>query len=249
MVRSVVIITCFLALIIPLISYAEKFEKSFPEPKGAINDFADVIPEEYERRMEKLSSEVLDQTGTSIVVATFKSIGNEDINDFANRLYEAWGVGKRGEDRGVLIVLALEERKIRIETGYGVEAILPDGLVGEILDTYAVPYLKKGEYGRGLYSTMLAVASVIAKEKGVTLSEKRKMTKFRAPFPLLLLILIILIFFSLPFSSGRIRKRRSYPLIFIGGPLGHGGSFGPFGGGFGGFGGGLSGGGGATRSF
>lgn len=249
MVRPVVIITCFLALIIPLISYAGKFEKSFPEPKGAINDFADVIPEDYERRMEKLSSEVLDQTGTSIVVATFKSIGNEDINDFANRLYEAWGVGKRGEDKGVLIVLALEERKIRIETGYGVEAILPDGLLGEILDTYAVPYLKGGEYGKGLYLTMLAVASVIAKEKGVNLLESKKVKKLRAPFPLLVLFLIILIFFFFPFSSRRIRRKGSFPVIFMGGPLGHGGSFGPFGGGFGGFGGGLSGGGGATRGF
>lgn len=221
----------------------------FVQPKGAINDFANIIPDEYEAKMGRLANEVLLKTGTSIVVATFSTIGDNDINDFANRLYEAWGIGKKGEDRGVLILIALKERKIRIETGYGVEAILPDGLVGEILDTYAVPYLKKGEYGPGLYSTMLAVASVLAKEKGVSLSENVEMKKRRIPLSLFFLVIMILILFFFPFSHRRAYRRRPYPFIFLGGPIGDGGGFGPFGGGFGGFGGGLSGGGGATRGF
>ena len=74
---------------------------------------------------------------------------NEEYNLYANGLYKAWGIGKKGEDKGVLIFLTVKERKIRIETGYGVEGILPDGLVGEILDKYVVPFLKEGNYGKG----------------------------------------------------------------------------------------------------
>ena len=67
------------------------------------------------------------------------------------------GIGKKGEDKGVLIFVAVKERKFRIETGYGVEEVLPDGLVGEIRDRYAIPFLRKGDYGRGLLKTVSAI--------------------------------------------------------------------------------------------
>ena len=117
-----------------------------------------------------LAREVLEKTGTAVVVATVETIGDNDPNDYANRLYQAWGIGKKGEDKGVLIFLAVKERRVRIETGYGVEGILPDGLTGEILDRYAIPRFREGDYGRGLAETMAAVSSVVAKAAGVTLT-------------------------------------------------------------------------------
>ncbi len=122
---------------------------TFPTPRGAVNDFAGVIPSQYVGPMESLAREVLEKTGTAIVVATVETIGDNDPNDYANRLYQAWGIGKKGEDKGVLIFLAVKERRVRIETGYGVEGILPDGLVGEILDRYALPYFKEGQLRQG----------------------------------------------------------------------------------------------------
>ena len=98
----------------------------FPKPVGAINDFAGVISPSYTRSMESLAREVLEKTKTSVVVVTMKEIGGDDPADYANRLYEAWGIGAKGEDKGVLIFLTIQERRIRIETGYGVEGILPD---------------------------------------------------------------------------------------------------------------------------
>ena len=70
-----------------------------------------------------------------MVVVTMPDVGGAEYNDYANRLYSAWGIGKKGEDKGVLIFVTIKERKMRIETGYGVEGILPDGLAGEVRDS------------------------------------------------------------------------------------------------------------------
>jgi hypothetical protein len=128
--RTLPFILCGLALLLTVTSL--EAVETFPKPVGAVNDFAGVIPAPYKSRMEDLAREVLDKAGTSVVVATVTSIGDNDAEDYANRLYQSWGVGKKGEDKGVLIFLAVKERRVRIETGYGVEGILPDGLVGEM---------------------------------------------------------------------------------------------------------------------
>jgi len=223
--------------------------QKFPKPRGAINDYAEMITPQYERSMDLLAREVLEKTGTSVVVVTLKSIEGNDPADYANRLYEAWGIGKKGEDKGVLILLALEERKVQIETGYGVEGILPDGLVGEILDTYVVPYLKDGKFDKGLSNAFVAVSSVIAKDAGISLTggsttgyqtEKKIQKK-----PRINLFSLILFFIVLTMLLGTRQGRAILPfimLMFLAGGRGGGGSFG-------GFGGGLSGGGGAGRGF
>lgn len=230
--------------------------QKFPEPKGAINDYAGVITPQYERSMDLLTREVLQKTETAVVVVTLKNIQGNDPADYANRLYEAWGIGKKGQDKGVLILLAFEERQVRIETGYGVEGILPDGLVGEILDTYVVPYLKKGNYDKGLSNALVAVSSVIAKDAGISLtgsSTPRSQTKKTIQKkPHINLFSVILFFIVLTMLLGTRRGRTILPfilLMLLAGGRGSGSSFGGFGGGFGGFGGGLSGGGGAGRGF
>lgn len=230
--------------------------EKFPQPRGAINDYAGVITPQYARPMDLLAREVLQKTGTSVVVVTLKSIEGNDPADYANRLYEAWGIGKKGQDKGVLILLALEERRVRIETGYGVEGILPDGLVGEIIDTYVVPYLKKGNYDKGLSNALVAVSSVIAKDAGISLTG-RSTTNYQTKKkiqerPRINLFSIILFFIVLTMLLGTRRGRAVLPfilLMLLAGGRGGGSSFGGFGGGFGGFGGGMSGGGGAGRGF
>ena len=81
-------------------------KESFPAPRGAVNDFAHVLQPEYAEKMENLARELLEKTGTSVVVATVETIGDNDPADYANRLYQAWGIGKKGEDKGVLIFLS-----------------------------------------------------------------------------------------------------------------------------------------------
>lgn len=228
-------------------------EPPFPRPRGAVNDFASLIPEREERMMENISREVLRKTGTALVIVTVDTVGDSDYETYANELYADWGIGKKGEDKGVLMFLTKKERKIRIETGYGVEGILPDGLVGQILDDYIVPFLKKGEHGKGLLNGTIALSQIIAKDAGVKITGKSPSTpRARTQrislgsrlFSLLFFIILFFLFIRNPFLL---------PFLFLGmggrsGGFG-GGSFGGFSGGFGGFGGGLSGGGGAGRGF
>ena len=227
---------------------------SLPTATGAVNDFAGVIPADAADRMARLSQEVLEKTGTAIVVATVKDVGDNEPDMYANELYQAWGIGKKGEDKGVLIFLALRERKIRIETGYGVEGVLPDGLVGEILDLYVTPYLKKGDYGTGLGNAVAAVAQVVAKDAGITLTGNasvKAMPRARQNNRGNLIPLIIFFMAMIPLLGTR-QGRAMLPfliLALLSGGRGGGGGFGGFGGGYGGFGGGSSGGGGASRGF
>jgi uncharacterized protein len=230
-------------------------ERPFRKPKGPVNDFANVIPSAYEQKMIAITTELYQKTGTAVVIVTMPDIGGAEYNDYANRLYSAWGIGKKGEDKGVLIFVTIKERKMRIETGYGVEGILPDGLVGEIRDSYVIPYLKKNKYGEGLLNGTLAVAQIISKHSGIQLSGQmpvKAQKKSRSGLGFLPIILIIAFFM---FAS---RRRGGSWLLFL--PLllgggrshgggGYGGSFGGFSGGFGGFGGGMSGGGGAGGGF
>lgn len=228
--------------------------EKYPAHRGtAVNDFANVIDTENASKMESLAREVLAKTGTAMVVATVPSIGeNEDYSMYANGLYQAWGIGKKGEDKGVLIFLTVKERKIRIETGYGVEGILPDGRVGEILDKYVVPFLKEGNYGKGLYNAMYACSAYIAKNANVQLNESpmpyrpRMQTTKRNIGLFEIIIFLIAAVLLLGTRTGR-EMLPFLLMMFLSG--GRGGGGGGFGGGFGGFGGGGSGGGGAGRSF
>ena len=230
-------------------------ERPFPRPIGLVNDFANVIPPSYEAKIKAITAELLQKTGIPVVVVTMPDIGEAEYNDYVNRLYSAWGIGKKGEDKGALIFVTIKERKMRIETGYGVEGFLPDGLVGEIRDKYMIPYLRQNEFGKGILNGTVAVASIIAKHEGVKLTGspavQRPAQKSRsrgiAALP------IIVIFLIMMFASRRRGGSWLFFLPFIlGGGYGGrstGGGFGAFGGGFGGFGGGMSGGGGAGGSF
>jgi uncharacterized protein len=234
-------------------------ERPFPRPKGLVNDFAEVISGPYEARIQAVVSELLEKTEVPVVVVTVPDIGGAEYNDYVNRLYSAWGIGKKGEDKGVLIFLTVKEREMRIETGYGVEAILPDGLVGEIRDRYMIPYFKKDQFGEGMLNGSLAIAQVIAEDAGVRLTgapAPKAAPKGESGFSIFSLVLLLLLLI-LAFRKRGLRALLLGALLASGrgshgagyGGRGFGGSFGGFGGGFGGFGGGMSGGGGAGGRF
>ena len=248
----------FLIFAFPISNHATDV---FPKRRGLINDFANVISPQYEQKLAQVTDELLRKTDVTVVVVTMPDIGGEDYNEYANRLYATWGIGKKGEDRGVLIFVTLKERKMRIETGYGMEGLIPDGLAGEIRDQYIIPFLKQNKFGEGLLNGTLAIADIIAKDAHVSLTGqvplKRRPVKRRSGLSSLVFLLL---FFLVLFSMGR-RRGGMWPLLLLllmgrgGGYYGGygrgglGGSFGGFGGGFGGFGGGLSGGGGAGGGF
>ncbi len=138
--------------------------------KTAVNDFAGVIPFDTANKISSFSQEVLIKTGAAIVVATVRDLGDKESGMFATELFNIWGIGKKGENNGVLIFLSMKPGSIIIRTGYGVERILTDKLCGQILDQRVIPYFAKGDYGTGLENAVVAVAQIIAKDAGVTLT-------------------------------------------------------------------------------
>lgn len=223
----------------------------YPKPVGYVNDFAGVISPEYRTRLTNLISEVEKKTTAEIAIAVVKTTKPEAVDMYAVNLFTRWGIGKKGKDNGVLILVAMDDRKDWIETGYGVEGVLPDAFCGEVHRKFLVPYFRKGEFGKGLWLATLVIAKKLGKEYGVEITGTEKAPELSTPRrgsacgPL---IGLFFLFFFLPllFRTGFFGL---IPLLFIGSrgywTRGTFGGQGGFSGGFGGFGGGSCGGGGA----
>ncbi len=250
-----------LLFVILVFSFTNVLAQQFPDPRGFINDFADVISPEVERQMEIISRELNQKTGAQLVVVTIQTIGEDEYTDYANRLYENWGIGQRGKDNGILLFNVIDQRKIRIEVGYGLEGILPDGLAGEVRDQYIVPFLREDDYDGGLGRGHAALAGIIANDAGITItgaiqvdSGRRRGSSTRGSGR----IVMIIVFIILMLLGGGRRRGGLLPLLLLSSMMGghsrgswggggFGGGFG--GGGFSGFGGGMSGGGGAGGGY
>lgn len=228
------------------------------KPTGYVNDFAGVLSPETRSKLEALCTEVDQQAHAQIAVVTIHTTGDDTIDDFATRLEDKWKVGKKGTDRGLLLIVATDDHHYRFEVGYGLEGILPDGLVGSI-GREMVPYLRQGNYDAAITLGTQNVAQIIAKDAGVTLQNTvLANVPQRTPHPgvglrdILFIIFVIFMFISL-MRSGSSGWAGFLLGTVLGNILGGGGGRGGFGdgggGGFGGFGGGSSGGGGASGSW
>jgi uncharacterized protein len=227
-----------------------------PMPTSYVQDFAGVVDAGSKQQMEQLSSELWQQAHAKVIIVTIHSLQGESIEEFATDLEDKWKVGGKDTDRGLLMILAINDRKRRIEVGYGLEGILNDAKVGDIGRTM-VPYLQRGEYGPGLLEAEQQIASVIAADAHVTLTPLQHPVRQPAPQRgrndwLGVIIFFVILFFI--FGSGR-RGGGWLPWFILGNMMGGGGRGGWGGGGGGGsggnddFGGGFgggSGGGGAS---
>ena len=235
---------------------------SLPTPKGYVSDYAGIISRDDAAVISEVSKAVKEKTGAEIAVLTVNSISPYgSIEEYSNEVASEWGIGEKGKDNGVLIVLSKGERQVRIEVGYGLEGAITDGISGEILDRYMMPLLKKGDYSGGLKNGALAAASVVADEYNVKIDEsvlnkiQRPSASYsRRPVRRGISIFDIIIFLFIFLGGGRFFLpifllsgfgRRGY----YGGGFGSSSGGGFSGGGFSGFGGGGFGGGGASRGF
>ena len=230
---------------------------NYPKPIGYVNDFAGVISSQYANAMTRIIAELKQKTGAEIAVVTVNTTAPEDITTYSVGLYQAWGIGEKGKDNGVLILAAIDDRKAWITTGYGIEPIIPDGLAGEIYRNVMRPYFREGNFDKGMLLAVQEMAVRIANSYGVELSEQvsipqRTTARSRAaPCGGILGFIILFILFSLIFRLGPLGLLFFAPM-FMGGRRGYwssSGGFGGFTGGFGGFGGGSTGGGGAGGSW
>jgi uncharacterized protein len=238
------------------------------KPQGCVNDFASVLSAQAKDKLTALCAEVDQKTKAQIAVVTVSSLEGEPVEQFSIDLATAWGIGPKQKDRGILILLAPNDHKDRVEVGYGLEPILPDGKVGGFMRE-AVPLLRQNDYSGAVLLIAQRVAAVIAEDQKVSLDALSGISPpvpesdhSPAPFGNLVEILIFGVFLFFPFIGfllplffgfgGSARSRRGGGM-WMGGPwygggsMGGGGSWG--GGGGGGFGGGSFGGGGASGSW
>jgi uncharacterized protein len=217
-----------------------------PRTDRFVYDSANVIDDVAERDLEARHRELFAQAGVALVVVTVPRLVDETIDQLAVRIGQSWGVGREGDDRGLVLALARDDRKIFVATGYGTEGYLPDGRVGALIDEHALPALQQNQFSEGIVGLATALAAASAREYGVTLTgvpaEASSRTGSRGGGIVMLVIMLVVFAFL----------ARRHPLLammmLMGGSRSHGGGFG---GGFGsgGFAGGGFGGGGAGRGF
>ncbi|MDF7807891.1 TPM domain-containing protein [Pontiellaceae bacterium B12219] len=222
-----------------------------PKNGVAVYDYANVISASDKRQLESMIDELEQKTGAEIAVVTLQSLDGGQIDDFTNRLFEKWGVGQKGKDNGLMFLAAMQDRKMRIEVGYGLEGAIPDSKAGRIRRDVITPYFKANQPGKGITAGIAVLSQEIAKEYGVQLTGSAMQYRYPANarsrgsepkevHPLLLLL------FGVGFVIFAIRHPHLAMLLLLSGGGGRGGGGGGFGGGGGGFGGGMSGGGGSS---
>lgn len=252
---------CFLSFVLPGLRTSESLAAT-PEPPAVppdyVVDLAGIINDDTEMQLNAYLKELEQKTTAQVVILTIQSLDGEDIESFSLRTAEKWKLGQKGKDNGLLITIALKDRKYRFEVGYGLESILPDSLVGSIGRQYIVPYFRKGDYSTGIFNATLAVVRTISASEGVEITGmpeikvKGKRVKGIGILDAIMIFGVFAVFVYL-----FIKHPRLLLLLFLSSSMGGrrggwsgGGGFG--GGGFGGFGGGGGGGfggGGASGSW
>ncbi|MDT9600982.1 TPM domain-containing protein [Sphingosinicella rhizophila] len=246
-----------LALAVPVVASAQ----TFPALTGRVVDNADLLPPADEAALAGKLEALEENSGRQFVVATVPDLQGRTIEDYGYRLGRTWGIGRKGEDDGTILLVAVKERKIRIETGYGIRPVLTDAVSSVIIRNSITPAFKKGDFARGIQAgadqiiTMLQLPQAEGEARARAIGEQEQANRREdggSIFPLIfwgaVLLFIVIPMIGSRAGRGRRYRRGGAPIILwgpgTGGSWGSGGSGGGFGGGWGG-GGGFSGGGGS----
>jgi uncharacterized protein len=148
-------------VLLVLLSLPAVAQEPLPAPQGRVNDFAQVLDPSTKARLNALVAEVEQQTTAEIAVVVVHTTAPLTPKEYVTALFNHWGVGKRGIDNGVMVLLAIHDRRVEIETGYGVEGVLPDGKAGEIIRTAMLPAFTRDRWGEGLVAGTQRVAQTL----------------------------------------------------------------------------------------
>ena len=247
--RKLLILITFLSLSVS--GLAQDF---LPDrPSGMVNDYADLLSSSEEQRLESKLRSYRDTTTNAFVIATIESLQGYSIEEVALNLHNKWNIQYEERGNGVLILISEQDRKMRIEVGYGLEGAIPDIMANRIINDVMTPSFKAGDFYGGLdQATNILIDLAAGEFEGFP--ENRSSGNDGIPIDLIILFIILIFFLISKGKGGKGGRRRSLGsngIIFFGSGFGRGGggSFGGGGGGFGGFGGGggfSSGGGGAS---
>ncbi len=224
--------------------------------------YTNTINNDYKEKIVSIGKELEDKTGAQAIIVVINSTNNIPIEDYTNKLFRGWGIGKSDKNNGLLILLAINDRQYRVEVGRGLEGAIPDALSNRVMESLAKPSFAQRNYGGGLLNSYSKLCDYIAEEYGVTLdkslnielpSQTQSTTSTNKNLGFVGIGFLILIFLDLFFNRGRIMSTLLQLLFwnnfFNGGRRGGGGFGGGSSGGFGGFGGGSSNGGGSSGNW
>lgn len=189
--------------------------QDFPQPTGYVNDFGQILSTSFRQELETDLQDFEKETTAEIAVVTIDSLKGSSIEDYAVRLFEDWKIGKKEKDNGLLILIAKEERKIRIEVGYGLEPVITDGRAGKIIREKMTPVFKKSDYDGGVRQAIEEIKTYIRSGQPPAGTEVVQ-EKAKNIFPLLILIFIIFIYIASFFG----RTKEFWPGGIVGGLLG-----------------------------
>jgi uncharacterized protein len=246
--RALTTLGALLALCFAAFAAAQAAEPAFPPLTGRVVDDAGLLSEGDRAELSAALEQFEHQTGDQIVLVTLKSLQGLPIEDYGYQLGRHWGIGQKGKDNGALLIVAPNEREVRIEAGYGLEGELTDALSRTIIETEITPRFRQGEFAAGIKAGVAAMIGTLGGTYNPALPtvQAREREPAPSPWPLIVMLPIIAIFL-LNFLSDRRRGSRyrggyGGPVIIPGGWSDRRGG-GGFGGGGGGSGGGFSGGG------
>jgi uncharacterized protein len=231
---------------------------NIPPLEGRVNDRAGIFSSTQTRELEQYLTALESESSVQMAILTIPSLKGEDLEGFSIRVADEWKLGQEGKDNGVLLLLAVEDRKVRLDVGYGLEGSLTDAKSGYIVREIMIPYFSKGDFAGGIMAASSAVAGVVTGGKDISVEALHKSTQgeqqsSRRSVPVNLLVILFILFFNSFGRMGRRGRGGLFQALFLGsllgstrrssgsGGFGGGSSFG--GGGFGGGGGGFGGGG------
>lgn len=223
-----------------------------PSRQEAVYDYANMLSGTEKNRLKRKLQTYSDTTSTQIVIATVNTLNGDDISRVGAEWGHKWGIGQKGKDNGILVLVAFKDRKMTIQTGYGVEHLLTDALSRRLIERILKPNFRNGQYYAGLDQTSDAIFQILRGEyKGTPQKNVRKKKPKNKIFRIIFFVILILVLGAFSRRGGG-----GGHTIYHGGSFGRGGwssggsGFGSSGGGFGGgFGGGGFGGGGASGSW
>jgi uncharacterized protein len=206
------LVTCYLLL--GILASAQ----TLPKAAGRVNDFAGVIDPATEAEIDRQLDQLEQKTTSEIAVATIRSLGGMSSTDYANRLFKEWGVGQARLDNGVLVVIAVDDRDMAIEVGYGLEGVLPDGLAGQVIREDFTPRFREGDYSGGIRNGVTRLVGIVEKHEVLTPEQLAQFSDSGDDIPVFILIPFLAVFVAIGFSMVGIglRTRTGFPLLFGG---------------------------------
>ncbi|RZM26296.1 MAG: TPM domain-containing protein, partial [Pedobacter sp.] len=176
------------------LSFGVAKAQDFPaKPDRLVNDYTNTLSATQLQQLESKLVAFDDSTSTQIAIAIVKTVGDYDINEYALELGRKWGVGGAKKNNGVMIVIALGDRKISIQTGYGVEGALPDISTNRIIESDIKPFFKAGDYYGGIEAGTNSIMQLVKGEYKNDAPRKRESTKSGGAIPIVIIIIIIVI--------------------------------------------------------